>query len=185
MDVREPPSNRSIGRPAPPRRLRSRGLGRACLLAAATAALVLSFAACGSSSSTSTTSSTSDTSPGNFTVDTPEGTASLNLNGKLPAGWPSDFPVPKGATPGGSGSLSSSTKSYMIAVYETSTSGQDTYNFYKNSSGLTITQSKSVGVGPAFVGHLEFSGSHTGSVTITHVDRTLIVVYLTSPAKTT
>jgi hypothetical protein len=116
-------------------------------------------------------------------VETPQGTASLSLDGQLPPTWPADFPLPPHSTPAGSASLSKATTNHQIAVFETSTSGQEAYNFYKNSSSLDVSQPKSLGVGNSFVGKLQFSGPHTGSVTVSDVnDQTLIVIYLQTSA---
>jgi hypothetical protein len=131
---------------------------------------------CGSSSKSGTSSTTTNRS---LSVGTPEGTVTLSLNDQLPPGWPSGFPVPSGATPAGSGSIENKTTSHLIAVFEAPGSGQDAFNFYKNSTTLKVTDPKSVGVGNAFVGRLHFSGPYKGSVTVANRDsRTLIVVYL-------
>jgi hypothetical protein len=75
----------------------------------------------------------------------------------------------------------------MIAVFETTSTGQEAFDFYKNSSSLTVTNPKSVGSGSSFVGRLEFSGTHKGSVTVTDINgSTHIIVYLnTSSSKPT
>jgi ABC-type Fe3+-hydroxamate transport system substrate-binding protein len=150
--------------------------------ALAIAALLL-LAGCSSSSkssSSSSSSSSSTTSPGrSLTVNTPEGSVSLSLDGKLPPGWPSGFPVPSGATPAGSGSIGGSKESHMIAVFDYSGTGQDAFDFYKNNSTLTVNNATSVGTGKAFVGRMELTGSYSGSVTVTGYNgQTYIVVYL-------
>jgi hypothetical protein len=67
----------------------------------------------------------------------------------------------------------------MIGVFQSTGSGQDAFNFYKNSSTLTVSNPTSLGAGNTFVGRLEFSGTHKGSVTVTdHNGQTYIVVYL-------
>jgi hypothetical protein len=67
----------------------------------------------------------------------------------------------------------------MIGVFQTSGTGQDAFNFYKNSTSLTVSNPKSTGIGNSFVGRLEFSDGHDGSVTVTdHNGQTYIVVYL-------
>jgi hypothetical protein len=73
----------------------------------------------------------------------------------------------------------------MIGVFKTSSTGQEAFNFYKTSSSLTVSNPKSVGVGNSFVGRLEFSGDHKGSVTVTDTSSpTHIIVYLnTSTSK--
>jgi hypothetical protein len=143
-------------------------------------AAALFLAGCASSHSSSSSTSTSSPSR-SFTVNTPEGSVSLSLDGQLPPGWPSAFPVPAGATPAGSGSIGGSQQSHMIAVYQSSGTGQDAFNFYKNNGSLTVNNPKSVGTGGAFVGSLELTGTYSGSVTVTgHNNQTYIVVYLKS-----
>ena len=136
----------------------------------------------GCSSSHSSSSSTATSSPSrSFTVSTPEGSVSLSLDGQLPPGWPSAFPTPAGATSAGSGSVGGSTESHMIAVFQASGTGEDTFNFYKSSSDLTVKNPKSAGTGSAFVGRLELTGNYSGSVTVTgYNNHTYIVVYLNS-----
>jgi hypothetical protein len=75
----------------------------------------------------------------------------------------------------------------MIAVFETPSTGQEAFDFYKNSTSLTVTNPKSAGAGSSFVGRMELSGTHTGSVTVTDASSpTHIVVYLnTSTSKPT
>jgi hypothetical protein len=139
------------------------------LTAVLAATLALAFLGCSSSHSSSKS----------ISVQTPEGTASLSLDGKLPPDWPAGFPLPPGATPAGSGSIGNTQEAHMIGVFETSSTGTDTFNFYKNSSTLTVSQPKSVGTGNSFVGTLQFSGPYSGSVTVTDLsDTTHMVVYL-------
>jgi len=143
-------------------------------------AATLFLVGCGSSHSNSSSSSTSSPSR-SFTVNTPEGSVSVSLDGQLPPGWPSGFPVPDGATPAGSGSAGGSEQSHMIAVFQSSEAGQDAFDFYKNNSALTVNNAKSVGAGGAFVGTLDLTGTYSGSVTVTgHNNQTYIVVYLHS-----
>jgi hypothetical protein len=73
----------------------------------------------------------------------------------------------------------------MIAVYETTSTGQEAFDFYKNSTSLTVSNPKTVGAGNAFVGRLKLSGTHKGSVTVSELsDQTHITVYLnTSTSK--
>jgi hypothetical protein len=54
-------------------------------------------AACGndSSSSTTTEKKTTTTAAKSFQVSVPDGQVSLSLDGKLPQGWPSSFPLPE------------------------------------------------------------------------------------------
>ncbi len=148
------------------------------VVAAALTVACLSLVGC-SSSHPAGSSTTPSTPSRSFAIDTPEGTVSLSLDGELPPHWPSGFPVPPGATPAGSGSIGSETTAHQIAVYETTSTGQETFDFYKNSTSLTVSNPKSVGTGSAFVGRLEFSGTHKGSVTVTDLtDQTHVIVYL-------
>ena len=66
---------------------------------------IMLLAACGGDDSESSANTTTTLSNTHLDVETPDGQVSLALNGKLPPGWPSDFPIPKGASPAGSGSL--------------------------------------------------------------------------------
>ncbi len=128
---------------------------------------VLMLAACGSSSKSSSKdsskkSSTSGTAPKSFAVDTPDGQVSLSLDGQLPPNWPGSFPVPSDAKPAGSGSLVNGTSGFLIAVYDSSQTPSDVFNFYKTNASLTVTSSKSAGVGDKYVGTVELGGSYDG-----------------------
>ena len=149
------------------------------VLGAVVMTTLVTFAGCSSSSSKTGSSATTASPSRSFTVETPNGGVSVSLDGRLPSAWPSSFPIPSGATPAGSGSVAGSTKSNMIAVFETTGSGPDTFNFYKTSSALSVSEANSVGAGNSFVGHLTVSGSYSGSVTVTeHSSQTVIVIYL-------
>ncbi|HWT83979.1 MAG TPA: hypothetical protein VN648_34940, partial [Candidatus Methylomirabilis sp.] len=89
--------------------------------------------------------------------------------------------------PAGSGSIERETKAHMIAVFKTTSTGQETFDFYKNSTSLTVSNPKSAGAGSSFVGRMEFSGTHKGSVTVTDISNpTHFIVYLnTSTSKPT
>jgi hypothetical protein len=145
-------------------------------------AVAASIFVVGCSSSHSSSSSTSTSSPGrSFSVNTPEGSVSVSLDGQLPPGWPSAFPVPSGATPAGSGSIGGSNQSHMVAVFNASGSGQAAFDFYKNNSALTVSNAKSAGTGSGFVGRMNVTGTYSGSVTVTQYSgKTYIVVYLKS-----
>ena len=143
---------------------------------------IIVLAACSSSSKSSsgTPRSTTTTASKNLHVQTPEGQVSLSLNGQLPPNWPSSFPVPSGATPAGSGSLVKQGSGVMIGVYSTSQSSTDTFNFYKSNSSLTVTSSKSAGVGSVYLGTIKLGGSYAGSSVVitstggtTHITITL------------
>jgi hypothetical protein len=148
--------------------------------ALAVAALLLIVGCSSSPSSSSSSNSPSTTSPGrSFTVNTPEGSVSLSLDGKLPPGWPSGFPIPPGATSAGSGSIGGSKESHMIAVFDYPGTGQDAFDFYKSNSTLTVNNATSVGTGSTFVGRMELTGNYSGSVTVTGFNgQTYVVAYL-------
>jgi len=158
-----------------------RRVREAMAVGAMAAALVLPLAACSSDAKTSSAGTTTTTAASNknFEVTTADGQISLSLDGKLPPGWPSSFPVPDGATAAGSGSLANSSKGKLVAVFTTSGSAEDTYNFYKGSSALTVDSSSAIGAGPAYVGTVAFSGSFSGRVSvISRGSQTTIVVAL-------
>ena len=118
----------------------------------------------------------------NFSVSTPNGQVSISLTGALPPNWPSGFPVPRGATPVGSGSLGGSSSGVKVAVYTASGSPEETFAFYQSpSSGLTTNSARSLGAGTSYVGRLKMSAPYTGSVTVVaHSGTTYIVVVITS-----
>ena len=135
---------------------------------------VLVLAGCGSSSKSSSnstpksTSKSSGTTPQNFAVDTPDGQVSLSLNGQLPPNWPANFPVPSDAKPAGSGSLANSSSGFMIAVYDSSQTPTDVFNFYKTNPSLTVSSARSAGAGSAYVGTITLGGNDAGgSVVVT------------------
>lgn len=153
---------------------------RTALITAMIAGLVLGTVGC-SSDGDSTAATTTTAAPENrsFQVSTDAGQVSLSLDGELPPGWPSSFPLPSGAEPAGSGSLGSSSEGVMIAVFTASGSPEDTYNYYVSDAGLTVDSKKSVGVGGAYLGTVTFSGSPSGNVTVLPKDgETLIVITL-------
>jgi hypothetical protein len=120
-------------------------------------------AGCSSSGKSSTTTTRKEAG---FDIATPDGNASLSLNGNLPAGWPSDFPIPSDAKVAGSGSLSGSSEGGMVAVYTVSGDASNTYDFYKSNTAYTVSSSSSAGIGGAFVGSVQFDGAFAGSATI-------------------
>jgi len=162
--------------------------GRARVPAVVVAVAVASLGLAGCTSSSKASSTTTTAPNRSLTVDTPDGTATLSLDGKLPPNWPSDFPVPTGATPAGSGSIANADNSRQVAVFQSSESGPDAFNFYKNSTTLQVSNARSVGAGNAFVGRLQVSGAQSGSVTVTELNgQTTIVIHLTgaTPSTTT
>jgi hypothetical protein len=142
------------------------------------AVLLMGAAACSSDDDDSAKNTTTTANRG-FEVQTPDGQVSLSLSGQLPPNWPDDFPVPDGAEPAGSGSLGGSSSTSLVGVYSSSGSPQDTYNFYKDNTELTVTSSSSVGSGSAYLGTVQFTGDFGGwVVTLPYDNGSLIVAYL-------
>lgn len=155
-------------------------LSRTIPVGAMAIALVLGAIGCSSDSdSTAATTTTAAPADRSFQVNTDDGQVSLSLDGKLPPGWPSSFPLPSGAEPAGSGSIGSSSEGTMVAVFSSTGTPEDTYNYYVSDAGLTVDSKKSVGVGGAYLGTITFSGAESGSVTVLPKDgETLIVAIL-------
>ena len=146
---------------------------------------IMLLAACGGDDSESSSNTTTTCRSTHLDVETPDGQVSLALNGKLPPGWPSDFPIPKGASPAGSGSLVNSEKGVRIGVYTTSQAPADAFDFYKSNDALNVTASASAGTGDKYVGTIQFDGSPPGNVTIVSSgNNTYIVVTLESESST-
>ena len=144
------------------------------------------LATCGGDDSASTANTTSTLSNTHLNVETPDGQVSLALNGKLPPGWPSDFPIPKGASPTGSGSLVNGEEGVRIGVYTTSQAPADAFDFYKSNDALTVTASASAGTGDKYFVTIQFGDSSPGNVTIVSSGSdTFIVVTLESESSTT
>jgi hypothetical protein len=163
--------------------IRKRGLALT-----ATAILAVGvLAACGSSSKSGDHTTTTAAPNKGFDISTPEGSASLSLNGNLPPDWPSAFPVPSDATAAGSGSLANSSSGGMVAVYTVSGTPSDAFNFYKTNSSLDVTKSSSYGVGGSFVGTVQFTGTYSGSANIAGRNSTtyLVVVLKSADGSTT
>lgn len=131
----------------------------------------------GSGSDRSTTVTTAKDANRSFSVDTPAGTVSLSLDGELPPGWPSDFPLPKQTKVAGSGSLVDGGEGTMVAVYTSKQSAKDVYDFYTGQSSLRPSDGKSAGIGDAFTGSLKIADP-SGSVTVVGRDSTYLVVVL-------
>lgn len=154
-------------------------MSRAVLIATMAIGLVLGAVGCSSDSDSTAATTTTAANNKNFQFSGDDGEVSLSLNGQLPPGWPSSFPVPSGATPAGSGSLGNTTEGVMIGVFTASGSPEDTYNYYVSNAGLTVDSKKSVGVGGAYLGTVTFSGTPSGNVTVLPKDgETLIVITL-------
>lgn len=155
-------------------------VSRAVLVGTMAIGLVLATVGC-SSDSDSTAATTTTAAPDNrsFQISTDAGQVSLSLDGKLPPGWPTNFPLPSGAEPAGSGSIGSSSEGVMVAVFSATGSPEDTYDYYVSDAGLTVDSKRSVGVGGAYLGTVTFSGAESGTVTVLPKDgETLIVVIL-------
>ena len=151
----------------PTNRVPMNGHRRAVVATVLLIAAATGVAACSSSGSSSKSKSTTTTAARTYSLSTSEGEVTVSLDGELPSGWPSGFPVPSGAKPAGSGSVAGKSDGVMVAVYTLSSgSTQDVYNFYKSNSALTVDKSSSAGGTNAFVGSVTFSGTYSGSVTI-------------------
>jgi hypothetical protein len=158
----------------------SRDLSRVMAVGAVVIGLSIGALGCSSSSdSTAATTTTAAAANRSFQVSTDAGQVSLSLDGELPPGWPSSFPVPSGATPAGSGSLGGTSEGVMVGVFTATGTPQSTYDYYVSDAGLTVDSKKSVGVGDAYLGTVSFSGSPSGSVTVLPSGgETLIVIVL-------
>ena len=153
---------------------------------AAVLALAFALVAGACSSSSKSSGSTGSTNPKDFQVTLPSGQASLSLSGELPPGWPSTFPLPPGAKPAGSGSLGGSSSTTRVAVFSTTSTPKDTYDFYANNTALQPSEQSTVGLGAAFVGRMKISGTYTGSLAVVGRDSTTyLVVALEEPSSST
>ena len=137
-------------------------------LAAAAVLIGAVAVGCSDDSSSKSSSSTTTSKDGrkSFQVSTPDGQASLSLDGQLPPGWPSGFPVAPDTKKAGSGSLGNTDKTVLIGVYSATSKPEDVFNFYKSSSAYTVNNSSSAGAGSAFIGTIEFSGAYTGNANV-------------------
>lgn len=136
-------------------------------LALASAAVPLGACSTEDSATTSsTTTSTSTSTPKNFQVSTPDGQVSLSLDGQLPPGWPEDFPLPEGSEPAGSGSVGDAGATVRVGVFTTSTSGQDTLDFYTDNTDVQTENPSVAGSGDRLVGSLDLVSPDPGSITV-------------------
>lgn len=163
---------------------------RKFLAIAAICGLSLAVVACSSDDSSTTTTSKATTTSSrdssskssdesgskNFSVETPEGQASISLDGQLPPNWPTDFPAPKGSEVAGSGSLAGSSSGVMVGVYTTKQSPSDVYDAYKSNSALKASGAKSATIGGVFLGRMSIGGTYDGSITVTAIDGTTYAV---------
>jgi hypothetical protein len=127
---------------------------------------VAAVACSGEDSASTSTTTTTTTAVRNFAVATPQGQVSLSLDGKLPPGWPEDFPVPRSAEPAGSGSLGGTDSTVRVAVYTTTGSGQDTLDFYVDNPDLQVGPPSGAGSGQGFVGSADLLSPFAGGVTV-------------------
>jgi len=148
--------------------------------------------ACSSSSSSSSSSAATTSPPNgkNFQISTAAGRVSISLNGKLPPNWPTNVPVPAGATPAGSGSLVGSSKGVMIGVYQTTAAPDSTFSYYTanppSDPSMKTASPSTVGVGSNFVGKVELTAPVTGNVAVLgRGGTTLIVIVLTGSGTST
>ena len=141
---------------------------------------VIPLAACSNdSSSPPVATTTTSASNKSFEFSTQDGQVSMSLDGKLPPGWPSSFPLPKGATAAGSGSIGGTSATGMVGVFTSSQSTNEVYSFYTGDAGLQVESKSSLGSGDTYVGTVAFGGSPSGRVTvIPKGGQTLIIVTL-------
>lgn len=166
-------------------------MNRNSIISAAVALAVLTAGAtaCSSDESSTTTTAreatTTTEAKAGFEVSTPDGQVSLSLDGQLPNGWPSGFPLPDKAEPAGSGSLVGSTSGQLVAVYTTTQSGKDAFDFYTGQTALQPSDQKSID-STNFLGTMKITGPDPGSIAVTEVSgTTYIVVVLTTSGTST
>ncbi len=156
---------------------------RALCTVALSAGVLFAGTACSSSSTPEAATTTTSASKKSFEVTSEEGQISVSLDGKLPPGWPSSFPVPSTATPAGSGSLGGSSSTYMVGVYTSTGSPEDAYGFYTSQPSLTVESKSAIGSGDRYLATVKFSGAGTGRITILPRNgQTFIVVVLETGA---
>ena len=128
------------------------------------------------SNESSSSTTTSKSNGKSFQVTTPDGQVSLSLDGQLPPGWPSGFPVAPNTKKAGSGSLGNTDKTVLVGVYSATGTPENVFDFYRSSSAYTVDSSNSAGAGSAFVGNVQFSGTYTGNTTIVSNSGTTYVI---------
>ena len=131
---------------------------------------------CSSDDSNKSSSTTTSSNRKSFQVSTPDGQVSLSLDGQLPPGWPSGFPVAPNTKKAGSGSLGNTGKTVLVGVYSATGTPENVFDFYKSSSAYTVDSSNSAGAGSAFVGNVQFSGAYTGNTTVVSNSGTTYVI---------
>jgi hypothetical protein len=151
-------------------------------LAAAIAVAAIATGCSSSAGKSTPTTTTIAVETKGFQIETPDGQASLSLDGVLPPNWPADFPVAPDAQPAGSGSLGGTASTSLVGVYSSTATPEDTYRFYKSTDAYDIDRSSSLGAGSVFVGTVSFTGANTGSATVVSRDgKTYVVVVLRQP----
>lgn len=113
-----------------------------------------------------------------FSVETPDGQASISLDGQLPPNWPKAFPAPARSEVAGSGSVAGESSGVMVGVYTSKQSASDVFEAYKTNGDLEVSGAKSVSPGSAFLGTMKIGGTYDGSVSVTSVDGTTYVVVI-------
>jgi hypothetical protein len=151
---------------------------RFAVVALAATSLAVPVGAC-SGDATTTTTTTTSTPAKNFRVSTPEGQVSLSLDGELPPGWPTDFPVPDGAEPAGSGSIGDAVSTARVGVFTTTESGEATLEFYTDNADVQTDNASAAGSGDRFVGSLDLDSPYEGTLTaLSRAGATYLVVVL-------
>jgi hypothetical protein len=133
---------------------------------------------CSSDDGATTTTTTTEESK-DFQISTPAGEISVSLDGKLPTGWPTGFPVPDGATPAGSGSLGGKDKTVQVGVFSSSGSARESFDFYTSDTSLGTDEVSTIGSGSTFLGTAKLTGDYSGQVAVTpSADGSYIIVVL-------
>lgn len=142
---------------------------RFAIVALAAASVAVPVGACSgedTDATSSTTTTTTSAPPRNFQVSTPDGQVSLSLDGQLPPGWPTDFPVPDGAEPAGSGSIGDAESTVRVGVFTTTETGQATLDFYTDNSDVQTENPAAAGSGDRLVASLDLVAPYEGSLTV-------------------
>lgn len=148
----------------------------------AAASIAVPVGACSgddTATTSSTTTTTTSAAPRNFQVSTPDGQVSLSLDGQLPPGWPTDFPVPGGAEPAGSGSVGDAESTVRVGVFTTTEAGQATLEFYTDNTEVQTDNPAAAGSGDGLVASLDLVAPYEGSLTVlSRTGATYLIVVL-------
>lgn len=157
---------------------------RFAIAIATVAVIAVPVAACsGDDTADTTTTTTTSAPPRNFQVSTPDGQVSLSLDGQLPPGWPSDFPVPDGAEPAGSGSIGDGESTVRVGVFTTTGAGQATLEFYTDNTEVQTENPAAAGSGDRLVASLDLVAPYEGSLTVlSRTGTTYLIVVLNEDA---